>query len=220
MTVAEKAALASGVTAEKVIAYDALTGDTGTVAELQKAIDGLNGEDGTITTINTTVTELQTVVGDETAGLVAEHFRGRHCPILFTEPGATLINRYIDFVSKVISIKEIRGKTFVELNCSKHNLGEICELKKLPITVIPQGGQQQRIEDAELVGYTCLEHDVVYRGFTGDLAVGDIIVFGNVGGYTLVSKPPFIRPQCQMVTDTGIVIKKKETFDEVFGTYA
>lgn len=38
MTVAEKAALASGVTAEKVTAYDALTGDTGTVAELQKAI--------------------------------------------------------------------------------------------------------------------------------------------------------------------------------------
>jgi len=41
-----------------------------------------------------------------------------------------------------------------------------------------------------------------------------------VGGYTLVSKPPFIRPQCQMVTETGKVIKKKETFDEVFGTYA
>ena len=75
-----------------------------------------------------------------TAGLVAEHFRGRHCPILFTEPGTTLINRYIDFVSKVVSIKEIRGKTFVELNCSKHNLGEICELKKLPITVIPREG--------------------------------------------------------------------------------
>ena len=72
MTVAEKAALASGVTAEKVTAYDALTGDTGTVAELQKAIDGLNGEDGTITTINTTVTELQTVVGDENSGLVKD----------------------------------------------------------------------------------------------------------------------------------------------------
>jgi len=155
-----------------------------------------------------------------TAGLVAEHFRGRHCPILFTEPGTTLINRYIDFVSKVVSIKEIRGKTFVELNCSKHNLGEICELKKLPITVLPQGGQQRRIVDGELVGYTCLEHDVVYRGFTGDLAVGDIIVFGNVGGYSLVSKPPFIRPNCRMVTDSGMVIKQKETFEEVFQTYA
>jgi hypothetical protein len=89
-----------------------------------------------------------------TAGIMADHFRGRHQPILFTEPGTTLINRYIDFVSKVISIKEIRGKTFVELNCSKHNLGEICELKKLPITVIPQGGEPRKIEDGELVGYT------------------------------------------------------------------
>lgn len=155
-----------------------------------------------------------------TAGLVAKHFQGRHCPILFTEPGTTLINRYVDFVSKVISIKNIRGKTFVELNCSKHNLGEICELKKLPITVIPQGGEQLQLADADLVGYTCLEHDVVYRGFTGEVAVGDIIVFGNVGGYSLVSKPPFIRPNCRMVTDTGVVIKREETFDEVFHTYA
>mgnify|MGYP002508733451 CR=1 FL=1 len=44
--------------------------------------------------------------------------------------------------------------------------------------------------------------------------------FGNVGGYTLVSKPPFIRPQCQMVTEKGTIIKKKETFEEVFHTYA
>ena len=99
-------------------------------------------------------------------------------------------------------------------------MGEICELKKLPITVIPQGGETRRIVDGELVGYTCLEHDVVYRGFTGELAVGDIIVFGNVGGYTLVSKPPFIRPQCRMVTENGIVIKRTETFEEVFHTYA
>ena len=70
------------------------------------------------------------------------------------------------------------------------------------------------------MGYTCLEHDVVYRGFTGEVAVRDIIVFGNVGGYTLVSKPPFIRPQCQMVTERGTVIKRKETFEEVFQTYA
>ena len=61
---------------------------------------------------------------------------------------------------------------------------------------------------------------MVYRDYTGDLAVGDIIVFGNVGGYSLVSKPPFIRPQCRMVTETGLVIKEKETFEEVFQTYA
>ncbi len=155
-----------------------------------------------------------------TAGLVAEHFRGRPGPILFTEPGTTLINRYIDFVSSVVCIKQIRGKTFVELNGSKHNLGEICELKKLPLTIIPQGGRQQKIQDGELVGYTCLEHDVLYRGFTGNLAVGDIIVFGNVGGYSLVSKPPFIWPNCQMVTQSGKVIKRQETFEEVFHTYA
>lgn len=69
MNDAEKAALASGVTKEKVTAYDALTGDTGTVAELQKAINGLNGEDGTITTITETVNTLETLITDESTGL-------------------------------------------------------------------------------------------------------------------------------------------------------
>jgi len=50
-------------------------------------------------------------------------------PLLFTEPGTTLINSYIDFVAEVSSVKHIKGKTFVVLNCSKHNLGEICTLK-------------------------------------------------------------------------------------------
>lgn len=154
-----------------------------------------------------------------TAGLVGEHYRGEKAPILFTEPGTTLVNKYFDFVAKVICIKTIRGKTFVELNCSKHNLGEICELKNLPIKIIPCGKARTEVISADFVGYTCLEHDVVYRAFTGNLSVGDIIVFGNVGGYSLVDKPPFIRPNCAVVTDGGIEIKRAETIEEIFDTY-
>ena len=156
---------------------------------------------------------------DVTAKIVSDHFCGEHKPILFTEPGTALINRYIDFVTKVISIKEIQGKTFVELNGSKYNIGEICTLKKLPIRVVPCGAKQKKLSNADLVGYTCVEHDVMYSGFSGHLAVGDIIVFENVGGYSLVSKPPFIRPNCQMVTDSGKVIKHTETEEEILITY-
>lgn len=156
---------------------------------------------------------------DVTVRIVAEHFCGTHKPILFTEPGTTLINKYIDFAAKVICIKEARGKTFIELNGSKHNLGEICELKKLPINVIPCGLPQRKVSDADFVGYTCLEHDVMYRGFCGNIAVGDIIIFENVGGYSLVDKPPFIRPNCEMVTENGKVIKRAETEEGIFETY-
>ena len=140
-------------------------------------------------------------------------------PILFTEPGTTLINSYIDFVATVSSIKHIKGKTFVVLNCSKHNLGEVCTLKKLPLEIIRNSGDSEELNNADLVGYTCLEHDVMYSGFSGDLGVGDYLVFGNTGGYSNVSKPPFISPNCAMVSENGALIKKAEDFEDVLGTY-
>lgn len=143
-------------------------------------------------------------------------------PILITEPGTTLTNHYIDFVATVISIKHIKGKVFVVLDCSKHNLGEISTLKQLPIKVIHNGKSTEILSDAKLVGYTCLEHDVMYKGFNGELAVGDYIVFGNIGGYSNVDKPPFILPNCSMISIEGErveVIKRKETFDDILQTY-
>lgn len=140
-------------------------------------------------------------------------------PILFTEPGTTLINSYVDFVATVSSIKHIKGKQFVVLDCSKHNLGEVCTLKTIPVNVIHNGGQCEELKDADLVGYTCLEHDVMYKGFNGQLAVNDYVVFGNIGGYSNVSKPPFISPNCAMVTDKKVLIKEKETFEDILRTY-
>lgn len=143
-------------------------------------------------------------------------------PILFTEPGTTIVNHYVDFVGRVSSIKHIRGKEFVVLNCSKHNLGEICTLKKLPLTVVSGGKPGEALTDAALVGYTCLEHDVLYRGFEGKLAVGDYVIFGNVGGYSNVSKPPFISPNCAMIAVKGEearLIKRTETVRDILATY-
>ena len=49
------------------------------------------------------------------------------------------------------------------------------------------------------------------------------IVFENVGGYSIVSKPQFIKPQSAMYVKTsdGHVkqIMRAETFDDVFGKF-
>lgn len=143
-------------------------------------------------------------------------------PILFTEPGTTIINHYIDFIASVSSIKRIKGKDFVVLDCSKHNLGEISYLKKLPISVIHNNEVQQEIKNGEFVGYTCLEHDKMYVGYNGTLGLEDNIVFGNVGGYSNVDKPPFILPNCAMISREGEnleIIKNKESYDYILETY-
>ena len=72
------------------------------------------------------------------------------------------------------------------------------------------------------MGYTCLEHDVMYRGFQGTLAVGDYVIFGNVGGYSNVSKPPFISPNCAMIAvkgDAAALMKRTETVRDILATY-
>ncbi|MGP1589532.1 diaminopimelate decarboxylase [Oribacterium sp. oral taxon 102] len=157
--------------------------------------------------------------------VINEHYKDYtydNKPILFTEPGTTLINHYIDFIATVSSIKHIRGKDFVVLDCSKHNLGEISYLKKLPINVIHNNKNQEQIVDGEFVGYTCLEHDKMYIGYNGTLGTGDNIIFGNVGGYSNVDKPPFILPNCAMISMEGEsleLIKEKESFDYILDTY-
>lgn len=145
-------------------------------------------------------------------------------PILFTEPGTTLIARYISFVTKVLSLKEIRGKHIANMDGSFHNLGEICTLKKLPINVISGGRDQKCLKNLDIMGYTCLEQDLMFEGFDKPIATDDTLVFENVGGYSIVEKPQFIKPQCEMFVrkkdGTTMSIMRPETFDDVFGKFS
>jgi diaminopimelate decarboxylase len=167
---------------------------------------------------------------EEYAEAVARPFKERYGnlpkekqPILFTEPGATVANRYVDFIAQVQNIKNVRGKTFIALNCSVDNIGTMSRIKAMPLEVIPNGGEQMEVSVASLVGYTCLEYDVMYKEFTGRIAVGDYIVFGNVGGYSNVSKPPFILWNCPMIAQLPDgdykIIKQQEKFEDIFNTY-
>ncbi len=144
-------------------------------------------------------------------------------PELITEPGTTVISGYISFFTRVTSIRMNKGKYIVTLDGSACNIGDICKKKRLPISVFPYSENCDVIENGDFCGYTCLENDVLYRGYTGSLGIGDIVEFRNVGSYSNVFKPPFIAPNCAMVAisaDNGIVeIKRRETYEDIFRTY-
>ena len=158
-----------------------------------------------------------------TAGVLAEHYEGEDGPVLLTEPGTTLVNRFIDSIAEVESVKQIDSCYFAVLNTSTHILGETCTLKQLPVEVVSCGAAQKEYESIDLTGYTCLEQDIMFRGYKGKLGKGDYIIFGNTGGYSNVLKPPFIRPGCAMVADTGEgsfrLIKSAESVADVLKTY-
>lgn len=154
----------------------------------------------------------------------AEHYKNfEKKPILFTEPGTTVIARYLNFVSKVLSIKEIRGRHIANMDGDYHNLGEICTMKQLPVSLIPGGKQQKAYSNFDIMGFTCLEQDLMYPNFDRPVAEGDILIFNNVGGYSIVSKPQFIKPQSAMyvlkIDGTTREIMRAETFDDIFAKF-
>lgn len=166
----------------------------------------------------------------EYASVVAEAMKERYCnlplaeqPVLYTEPGTTLVSGCMSFLGTVKTIKSVKGKDYVTFDCCGGNMGDICHLKNLPITVYHNGQPLRKLKDATFVGYTCLEHDHIYECFSGDLAVGDYVQFRNIGSYSNVFKPPFILPNCAMVSirDNGEVelIKEAESIDDIFKTY-
>ena len=63
---------------------------------------------------------------------------------------------------------------------------------------------------------------MLYRNYTGELAVGDFVVFENCGSYSIVMKSPFILPNVPVLDicqGEAKLIKRGEGFDDLFGTY-
>ena len=157
-------------------------------------------------------------------GLFNERFKDysfEEKPFLYVEPGTTVVANAVNFYAKVIAIKEIRGKKFAILNCSSQNIGVLSTKKNLPITVY---NAKSPVEEVDFVGYTCIEADCFYRGYTGNLDVGSVVEFRNVGSYSVNMKPPFIMPNCEMYQYDSSkeelkIIKEKEEYDKLLSTY-
>jgi len=148
-------------------------------------------------------------------------------PKLIIEPGSALVGDTMKFAARIINIKDIRGKKIATLAGSIYNINPTLNKKNLPVKVhhnVSNQSKRQMYTDIDFGGYTCIESDYLYRGFNGELAVGDYIVFDNVGSYSVVLKPPFILPNFAIVdyddeTNSIELIKHRESFEDVFQTY-
>lgn len=157
------------------------------------------------------------------APVFAEHFKDKaKKPTLIIEPGSALVGDCMRFAAKVVNIKEVRGKSIATLLGSIYNINPTLNKKNPPIEVIPMGNEQADYTDLDFGGFTCIESDYLYRGYSGKLAKGDMVVFGNVGSYSVVLKPPFILPNFPVIDITSgevEIIKRQENFDDIFHTF-
>ena len=155
------------------------------------------------------------------ASIISDYFDRREIkPELLIEPGSALVGDCMKFVGTVKTIKQVRGKYFATVLGSQKNISMAGV--NPPLEVIPMGKIQKQYANIDLVGFTCIESDILYKNYCGSLAVGDAIMISNCGSYSLVMKPPFILPNFPVLDICGDkveVIKKAETFDDIFHTF-
>ena len=156
---------------------------------------------------------------DAAAKIFRDRF-GENGPELIIEPGSALVGDCMKFVGTVKTIKQVQNKWFASVLGSQKNISMAGV--NPPIEIVHMGNEIKEYKSLDFVGFTCIEGDVIYRGYTGELAKGDALIISNCGSYSLVMKPPFILPNFPVLDiseDKIEVIKRKETFDDLFHTF-
>ena len=141
-------------------------------------------------------------------------------PALIIEPGISLVADPFTFIARVIENKRIKQKDLVLIDGSVHNIKPTMHKRNLPMRIDKDQKKSNRETPYSIVGYTCMEKDYLAYDISGPLPErNDYIQFENVGAYTIVFNPPFIkeRPAIIAVKDGDYFpVRKRETFHEFF----
>lgn len=144
---------------------------------------------------------------------------------LVIEPGTMVVADTMKFFCAVDNIKYVGTKAYVTVYGSLHNIKPTGRSRIFPSMSVVHMGEADPVElqDADICGYTCIEDDILASGFQGAIAPGDLLVFDNVGAYSTMYKPPFIRAQPAILGWNGTevsLVKREERSSDIFATYA
>lgn len=144
---------------------------------------------------------------------------------VFAEPGIALFGDAVEAWFPVLSVKQVEGRTVVLVDGSAQTIkptrhGLNLPTRHLGADFTPRTGPNRPVD---VVGYTCLEDDVlaVDLPLVDPVRPGDVLVIRNVGAYTWVFKPPFIRLLPPFVGWDGSswrLLRPAERWQDVFPT--
>lgn len=139
-------------------------------------------------------------------------------PTLIIEPGLSLVVDTFKFYSKVMDVKQNQDEYFVLVNGSIHNIKPTKHMVNLPMDHVKNSDRDYERGKFNVVGYTCMEKD--YLAIDCEAKVpkqGDFLVFSNVGAYTIVFDPPFIKERPPIIAKDGNqfkLVRKKEKLED------
>lgn len=163
---------------------------------------------------------------DAIAPQVAAQYPGNDGPELLLEPGMALVANVVKFATPIVDVRVLGGRRVALAAGSIYDIKPTLHARNLPLEIVRSDEVGRRSIDGplDIVGSSCMEHDILFTGFPERVALGDYAMFDNVGAYTTVLRPPFIR-ECPAIlgwnSETGAfeVLKRKETFADVFTPY-
>lgn len=141
-----------------------------------------------------------------------QHFKRE--PLLIIEPGLSLVVDTFKFYSKVMDVKKNQEEYFVLVNGSIHNIKPTRHVVNLPMDHVKNSDLDYEHGMFNVVGHTCMEKDYLAIDFEANVPKqGDFLVFSNVGAYTIVFDPPFIKERPPIIAKDGEqfkLVRKKE----------
>jgi len=156
------------------------------------------------------------------AGQMVEFFPKENVELIL-EPGLALTVNILDFYTKVIAVKKIRDQKIVNTSGSFYNVKPSGHKKNLTMEVFSTVKHEDTDKDVLIAGYTCLENDYLYEGYSGKaIKKNDYLCFRNIGAYTIVFKPPFIKLASPIIMKNGSsfkIVRDKEKFQDIFKAY-
>jgi diaminopimelate decarboxylase len=156
------------------------------------------------------------------AGTFQSAFGGKG-PNLIIEPGVSLVGDTMSYYTRILELKEIQSKTFALTHGSMLHIKPTGGNLFQPFEVIKAKTNDSNTKFLyDISGNTCMEHDILYKDYKGNLEVGDFLLFHNKGAYTNVYKPPFIHYSPAIIECNNgkiKILKRTETVDDILETY-
>lgn len=140
---------------------------------------------------------------------------------LILEPGMSLIGASVDYVTKVVDVKETTYGRFVVIDGGRTHIDPLMTKHSYTYHVvdcIDSSVSATTRDNQTIVGFTCMEHDRLMSIQNQKvLHEGDMVVFEKVGAYTMSLNPQFIHYLPSVYLDNGeqaVLIRKKNSADD------
>jgi diaminopimelate decarboxylase len=144
---------------------------------------------------------------------------------LIIEPGIALFGDVVSLYCRVLALKKRGQKTICVVDTTAQLVKPTKHDLNLPTIALDDefGARRDAPEPVDIVGYTCLEDDVIARDIElPRIRIGDVLCISNLGAYTFAFKPPFIRGLPAFLLWNGSTvraIRRCDDFEDLFGAH-